>query len=247
MVNVTTRWEREELACTSVGCVTLSCRPLLTRCKNSDAFSTVLRSKETGRIFHWLAGKITQESWQLEWEPQHFHFSALLLILLSVLRCTNRLFQVGQRWKFKPKAVKQSWNCCRSGLPALQVQRYYSSAIEATDISVSPHFGRKDTGLDIAGIPGLTEVDLCSLCWGANFLRYRIRQNPPKFLWASGNHISHLELNPESLEINPVSLFNEHNIRINRCNFYRPFISYYLFSFPVKGNTANMINPGAKT
>lgn len=94
MVNVTTRWEREEWACTSVGCVTLSCRPLLTRCKNSDAFSTVLRSKETERIFNWLAEKIIQENWQLEREPQHFHFPALLLILLSVLSCTNRLFHV---------------------------------------------------------------------------------------------------------------------------------------------------------
>lgn len=169
MVNVTTKWEREEWACTSVGCVTLSCRPLLTRCKNSDAFSTVLRSTE--RILNWLMGEVTKESWQ-QGEPQHFHFSTLLLILFSVLSCTNnciRLFQVGQRWKFKPKTVMQSWKSCRSGLPALQVQRYCSSSLEATDISIPPHFGRKDTGFDIAGISGLTEVDLSNLCWGSSF------------------------------------------------------------------------------
>lgn len=78
MVNVTTRWEREEWACTSVGCLTLSCRPLLTRCKNSDAFSTVLGSKETSRRLNWLTVKSTWESWQLRCESEHFYFPTLL-------------------------------------------------------------------------------------------------------------------------------------------------------------------------
>lgn len=45
----------------------------------------------------------------------------------------------------------------------MQVYRYCSSALEVTEISILPHFGRKDTDLNIVGMSSLMEVELSSL------------------------------------------------------------------------------------